>query len=208
MKNIFQRVNAVRKAIGYVQKEKSVSTGSGSYKAVTHDQVTALIRSHMIDAGIVCVPTLLTSTMHDKEVMADGSKAKQQRYDATYSFDFVNEDDPADRLTIAIESHAMDNADKAPGKALSYAKKYAVLKLFELETGEDEESRYQVAEFDVIPHLEKMESAETRAELLPIYHEAKKQAMAANNKDGIAAIDKVAKRVGEKFKEAANGSRH
>ena len=37
----------------------------------------------------------------------------------------------------------MDNADKAPGKALSYAKKYAVLKLFEIETGEDEESRYQ-----------------------------------------------------------------
>jgi hypothetical protein len=36
----------------------------------------------------------------------------------------------------------MDNADKAPGKAISYAKKYAVLKLFEIETGEDEESRY------------------------------------------------------------------
>ncbi len=36
----------------------------------------------------------------------------------------------------------MDNADKAPGKALSYAKKYAVLKLFEIESGEDEESRF------------------------------------------------------------------
>lgn len=36
----------------------------------------------------------------------------------------------------------MDNADKAPGKALSYAKKYAMLKLFEIETGENDESRY------------------------------------------------------------------
>ena len=40
----------------------------------------------------------------------------------------------------------MDNADKAPGKAISYAKKYAVLKLFEIETGDDEESRYQPPE--------------------------------------------------------------
>ena len=198
MKNIFQRVNAVRKAIGYVQKDKSVSTGAGSYKAVTHDQVTALLRAHMIEAGIVCVPNLIASQMHPKE---EGSK--QQRYDATYSFDFVNEDDPNDRLTIKIESHAMDNADKAPGKALSYAKKYAVLKLFEIETGEDEESRYQTEDFNVVPYLEKMDSCKTRDDLLPVYQEAKRLAFAANDKASIAAIDKVAKALGAKFKGAA-----
>ena len=139
--NIFQRVNLVRKEISYIQKDKSVSTGGGSYRAVTHDVVTALVRPAMIEHGIVCYPVLVESAMFPP---AEG--AKQSRYEATYDFHFVNEEEPADRLTIRIQSHAMDNADKAPGKALSYAKKYAILKLMEIETGEDEESRYQPIE--------------------------------------------------------------
>lgn len=139
--NIYERVNAIRKAVDYIQKDKSVSTGGGSYKAVTHDAVTGILRKHLIDHGIVCVPTLVASHCDPKE---DGSK--QFRYVATYSFDFVNAETPEEKITIVIEAHAMDNADKAPGKAISYAKKYAVLKLFEIETGEDEESRYQPAD--------------------------------------------------------------
>ena len=200
--NLFQRIIQVRKSVGYAQKDKSVSTGGGSYKAVTHDQVTAIVREHMNTFGIVCVPTLVTSTMHPKE---DG--AKQQRYDATYSFDFVNADDPADRLTIVIEAHAMDNADKAPGKALSYAKKYAVLKLFEIETGEDEESRYQDQSIDVAPMLQQINGAKTLDELKTVFaaaHEfakgdkdalrqviaskdAKKKALAEKPAEGVAA---------------------
>jgi hypothetical protein len=141
--NLFQRINECRKKIDYIQKDKSVSTGGGSYKAVTHDAVTAIVRTHMVDFGIVSYPVLVESVMNQPIVNVDGSQSKQMRYEATYDFHFVNADKPEDRLTIRIQAHAMDNADKAPGKALSYAKKYAILKLFEIETGEDEESRYQ-----------------------------------------------------------------
>lgn len=143
--NLYQRINEIRKKIDYIKKDKSVSTGGGSYKAVTHDQVTALVRDHMVEFGVVCYPILVASLMNPKEVNANMETAKQARYEATYDFVFVNIEAPEDKLTIRIESHAMDNADKAPGKALSYAKKYAILKLFEIETGEDEESRYQEA---------------------------------------------------------------
>lgn len=139
--NLYQRINEIRKKVDYIQKDKSVSTGGGSYKAVTHDQVTAILREHMIAQGVICIPSLVASTANDRV-----GDAKQFRYDATYSFEFVNADKPDERLAIVIEAHAMDNADKAPGKAISYAKKYAVLKLFEIETGEDEESRYQPEE--------------------------------------------------------------
>lgn len=142
--NLFQRINEVRKAIDYIQKDKQVSTGSsGSYKAVTHDAVTAMVRDHMVKFGIVCYPMLVESVMNPPEVDKDMNVAKQKRYEATYDFIFVNADKPEDRLAIRIQAHAMDNADKAPGKALSYAKKYAILKLFEIETGEDEESRFE-----------------------------------------------------------------
>ncbi len=168
MKNLMQRIIEVRMAVDYIQKDKSVSTGGGSYRAVTHDAVTGILREHMNKAGIVCFPVLVESASMPKE---DG--VKQFRYEATYDFHFVNADDPADRLTIRIQAHAMDNADKAPGKALSYAKKYAVLKLFEIETGEDEESRYN--EFDITSYLEDMADAES-VDALNAAHEAAKSA--------------------------------
>ena len=177
MTNLYQRINEVRKAIGYVQKDKAVSTGQGSYKAVTHDQVTAMVRSHMIDAGIVCYPELMASASIPKE---EGSK--QFRYEATYAFHFVNADEPTDRLTVTIQAHAMDNADKAPGKALSYAKKYAVLKVFEIETGEDEESRFKETEvFDLLSWSEKIDAATEKPVIQYLYLEAKKEAMRLND---------------------------
>jgi hypothetical protein len=63
------------------------------------------------------------------------------RYEATYDVAFINCDDPAHRVTLRIEAHALDQGDKAPGKAISYATKYAMLKLFSIETGEDDEQR-------------------------------------------------------------------
>ncbi len=55
----------------------------------------------------------------------------------------MNAEDPADKFSMEIEAHALDHGDKAPGKALSYAKKYAVLKLLEIETGEEDEGRQE-----------------------------------------------------------------
>ena len=58
--------------------------------------------------------------------------------------------DTGDKVTSTIEAHANDNGDKAPGKALSYATKSAMLKVFSLETGENDESRADVMDFDLI----------------------------------------------------------
>jgi len=183
--NLLQRINEIRKKVDYIQKEKSVSTGQGSYKAVTHDQVTGILRQHLNEYAIICIPNLVASKAHDRV-----GDAKQFRYDATYSFKFVNADKPDQDISITIEAHAMDNADKAPGKALSYAKKYAVLKLFEIETGEDEESRYQTEEFDILSVIELFATANTEAELRSLFNEEfKKAGNALNQKMVIKAKD-------------------
>lgn len=188
--NLFQRINEVRKSIEYIQKDKSVSTGaSGSYKAVTHDTVTALVRDHMVKHGIVSYPVLVDCISNAKEIDKDMNVSKQFRYEATYDFVFVNIDDSNDKLVIRINAHAMDNADKAPGKALSYAKKYAILKLFEIETGEDEESRYQTAEeFDFSFWVEKMNLSSNLDELKSSYMEANKAATLAKDSASLKAI--------------------
>jgi hypothetical protein len=135
--NIYQRINEVRKKAAYAKKDKTV-TGQG-YKAVTHDAVTALLRNHLIDQGIVVVPRLLESSITEIGKTEKGSSII--RYAARYDVDFVNCDEPTDKVTVPSESHANDSGDKAPGKATSYATKYAMLKLFSIETGEDDEGR-------------------------------------------------------------------
>lgn len=182
--NIYQRINEVRKSITYIQKDKSVSAGpAGSYRAVTHDAVTGMIRQHLVEHGIIIAPTLIDSVFHAKE---DG--AKQRLYSASYDVRFINMDAPDECVTIRIEAHALDNGDKAPGKAISYATKYAILKLFNIETGEDEESRYQREEFDVTPHLDKIAAADSLDSLKSEYVTAYTAAQNAGDKEASRTI--------------------
>lgn len=181
--NIYQRINEVRKAIGYVQKDKAVSTGGGSYKAVTHDAVTGMVRAALIEHGVVIVPSVVSSVFNAKE-----PEAKQRLYEATFQIEFVNMDEPTDRIVTHQTAHALDNGDKAPGKAMSYATKYAILKLFNIETGEDEESRYQQDEFDIVGAVDYILSSTSIAELKMRYSQRYKLAEDAKNKDAMKAI--------------------
>lgn len=192
--NLLQRINEVRKAIDYIQKDKSVSTGGGSYRAVTHDAVTGMVRQHMVKHGVIVFPFLIESTMVQPFQIEGEKTNKQFRYEATYDFTFYNMDDADDKLVVRIQAHAMDNADKAPGKALSYAAKYALLKVFSLESGEDEESRYQhdSVEDDLltgyITELTEADSMDTlKAKFAVVY----KATTAANDKDAQKAVTKA-----------------
>lgn len=176
--NVYQRINEVRKMIGYVQKDKAVSTGGGSYKAVTHDAVTGMIRDALIKQGVVIVPSVTACVFHPKE-----PDAKQRLYEATYEIEFVNIDEPTDRIVSKQSAHALDNGDKAPGKAQSYATKYAILKLFNIETGEDEESRYQQDEFDLDAYLLAIQSAANLEDLKARFVEATNAASSVRDKD-------------------------
>lgn len=135
--NIYQRLNEVRKVVEYLQKDKEVA---GKYMVVTHDAVTALVRPRLIEFGIITVPTLLKSQTTNT-TLTTSKGIPIIRYEATYRVSFVNMEEPTDRVDVDIESHALDEGDKAPGKAISYAVKCAILKIFNIETGEDEESR-------------------------------------------------------------------
>lgn len=140
-KNIFQRINAVRKEVEYVKKDRQVSGAGANYKAVTHDQVVATVRASAVKHGVVIYPEQL---QHSMPIMRDvKNEVKMHLYSGDYAVHFVNEDDPQDRLSLTINAHANDNGDKAPGKCVTYAVKTAVLKVFFLETGEDDESRME-----------------------------------------------------------------
>lgn len=135
--NIYEKLNEVRKSVAYIKKDSTVGYGQNSYKAVSHDAVTTLTREHFITQGIVIVPM-----QKEKGISIDGttkSGGTKIRFEAMYDIKFVNMEDSHDSLTVTVEAHAEDNGDKAPGKALSYATKSAMLKVLMIETGEDDE---------------------------------------------------------------------
>lgn len=137
--NIYQRINKVMQAVKYVQKDKQVSGGGQNYKAVTHDQVVSVARHELVKAGIVIYPEQLTSKLLQERDLS--REIKMHLYSGDYAIHFVNMDKPEDRVTVCINAHAADNGDKAPGKAVTYATKTAILKVLSLETGDDDESR-------------------------------------------------------------------
>jgi hypothetical protein len=134
--NIYQRINQVMQEVAYVRKDKAVE----NYKAVSHDMVTAVTRPAFVKAGIV-----MQARVTEAKTIDTGRKSKSGnaawRYEARFEVDFINMDAPDERITFILDAHADDYGDKAPGKALSYATKGAVLKVLQLETGEDDEGR-------------------------------------------------------------------
>jgi ERF superfamily len=145
--NIYQKLNAVQKAVAYVRKDAEVK-GAGSYKAVSHDMVTAIVRPHFVEHGVVVVPRLVSSQMVDTGRKTSAGNPIM-RFEGSYEVSFVNMDDAADVLTMPVAAHAEDQGDKAPGKALSYATKGAILKVLLLESGDADESRVGPAEVEL-----------------------------------------------------------
>lgn len=123
--NIYQRLHKVMQAVSYVQKESK--RVNNQYTFVSHDAVTAALRPALIEHGILPVTRVLRHSQ-------DGN-----RTEVDIQVEFVNIDSPDDRLLVTAFGYGVDPQDKGPGKAVSYAFKYACLKTFALETGDDPE---------------------------------------------------------------------
>jgi hypothetical protein len=134
--NVYQKINEVMKKVSYVKKDTQVQ----NYKAVSHDQVVSIVRQHFIDVGIV----VHVEQFHSEILVQKDEHNKMHLYSGDYIVNFVNIENPEDKIPMRINAHAADNGDKAPGKCVSYATKTAILKLLSLETGENDESRAEV----------------------------------------------------------------
>lgn len=125
--NIYQRLHAVMQEVDYVQKQKAKADGL-KYNYVSHDAVTAKVREPLVKWGVIYYPQEMTTAQ-------DGNRTT-----VTLKLRFVNIDKPEEYIETPSFGYGIDNQDKGPGKAISYAVKYALLKSFGLETGDDPEN--------------------------------------------------------------------
>ena len=122
--NIYRRINAVRKEVTYVKK---TAKGGLNYSIVSHDTVVSKLRPSLVTHGIIVIPTV-TSYVQNGD-----------RTETSITVKFINEDSPADVVSVDVIGFGLDKQDKGPGKAMTYATKTALLKIFTLESGDDED---------------------------------------------------------------------
>ncbi len=141
-KNVYQRVLSIMEELTYIQKGDAKV--NGQYKFVSHDDVSEKVHPLLVKHGILALPSTT-------ELKQEGNRTV-----VMLRVHFVNVDKPADQFFVDYPGYGVDPSDKGPGKAISYAFKYALLKTFCLETGEDPDkdakSRYEPAkclEFDL-----------------------------------------------------------
>lgn len=168
MKNIYQRIAEIQKACGYVKKDTTVGYGNNSYKATSHDAVLRVLRTEAINNGVIIVP----SQQAKGESVAGQTKngADKIRFEAVYDIHFINVDDPKDCHVMSVEAHGEDSNDKAPGKAISYATKTAMLKMFLLETGENDEARLDEGRpFEQVDYAQRLRGCVTLGALKNVF---------------------------------------
>ena len=141
--NIYQKLLKIMHDVNYIQKEnKKVNN---NYTFVSHDAVSKKTSQAFIKYGVYAKPKIIKNEITTIEV----EKTKNINNQAVavkeiiflcnveVEYDFINVDKPDDKITgINGLGQGIDSQDKACGKAISYACKYALLKAFGIETGD------------------------------------------------------------------------
>lgn len=141
--NIFQRMLAATSEINRVAKNLKVDISkSQSYKAVAESDVLEAVKPIEEKYGIYSYPvsrTVIKDEAYTTTSEYDGRKSEKTTFFMRLAtvYRFVNIDNPDDYIDITTYGDGVDTQDKAPGKAMTYADKYALLKAYKIQTGDD-----------------------------------------------------------------------
>ena len=137
--NIYQMMQAATAEIATVAKNLQVDTGKGKgYKAVSEADVLAAVKPIEAKLGIYSYPV-------SRQIIESGEIVNQTQYGERKSlfmriesvYRFVNTEKPDEFIDITTYGDGVDSQDKAPGKAMTYGDKYALLKAYKIQTGDD-----------------------------------------------------------------------
>lgn len=137
--NIYEKMAEITAEINTVAKNLNVETGKGKgYKAVSEADVLAAVKPIEKKHGVYSYP-------YEREIVDSGELVNQTQYGERKSlflrvrtvYRFVNTEKPEEYLDIVTYGDGVDSQDKAPGKAMTYGDKYALLKAYKIQTGDD-----------------------------------------------------------------------
>lgn len=140
--NIYEKLNEIINELGPVEKNLYVPTGKSSYKAVGEKDVLDAIKPIEYKYKIYSYPVsreVIDDEQLEKISTYNGKETKTisqfMRIKTTYRF--VNIEKPEEFIDIVSYGDGIDTGDKAPGKAMTYSDKYALMKGYKVSTGDD-----------------------------------------------------------------------
>lgn len=142
-KNIFQRMSAITAELQTVAKNLEVGLGKNTYKAVSESDVLRAVKPIEAKHGVYSYPfsrTIVRSDTITTETDRGSRLTYFMRIETVYRF--VNMDNPQEYIDITTFGDGIDTGDKAPGKGMTYADKYALLKAYKINTGEDPDATH------------------------------------------------------------------
>lgn len=141
--NIYEKMSLITEEMGVVEKNLKVQVSqTNSYQAVSErdilDNVKPLekkyrVYSYPVNREIVDNSVLIKKTEYNGKITE--SNSLYMRLEVTYRF--VNLDKSDEYIEIKSYGDGIDTGDKATGKAMTYADKYALMKAYKISTGDD-----------------------------------------------------------------------
>ena len=140
--NLYDKLAHISAEIATVSKNLSIQAGKNSYKAVGEADVLAAVKPLEEKYRIYSYPC--NRAIVESNVFTKRNTYRDQTTETTQLFmrikttyRFVDIDAPSDYIEIDTYGDGVDTQDKAPGKAMTYADKYALLKAYKVTTGDD-----------------------------------------------------------------------
>lgn len=141
--NIYQKLLAIQTDLQTVAKNLNVDTGNGrGYKAVSERDIIDAVKPLEAKYKIYSFPKtrrILREEMLETESSYKDRVTKKTTFykliETTYCF--VNAEQPEEYIETTVCAEGIDSQDKGCGKAMTYADKYALMKVYKISTGED-----------------------------------------------------------------------
>lgn len=141
--NIYEKMSRITSEIKNVNKNLEVGVGKNKYKATGEADVLKAVKELEEKYRIYSYP--LSRKIVDREILEnkkiydDGTTIVNNqifmRLEIMYRF--VNIDNFQEYVDIPTYGDGVDTQDKAPGKAMTYGDKYALMKAYKIITGDD-----------------------------------------------------------------------
>lgn len=144
--NIFEKMSAITAELGTVAKNLEVGFGKNQYKAVGEADVLAAVKPLEVKYKVYSYP-VSRRVIDSGEMITTGKSngetvEKRQLYLRVETvYRFVNIEQPEEYVDITTYGDGVDSQDKAPGKAMTYGDKYALLKAYKIQTGDDPDQK-------------------------------------------------------------------
>lgn len=141
--NLWEKISQISSEIEYLKKDDVVGTGNNSYKAISIEKVMESVSQKMCKYGIVIYPIKQDYTRIDEVTKGIDYKTKavvdkvSRISEVNVIYEVVNIHDPNQKIQTVSSGTGVDTQDKGVGKAMTYAYKNMVIKLFSIATGDD-----------------------------------------------------------------------